>query len=296
MNSERSSFGLALVGRALAGGIASRTISKATSGPSASSASSALGCSSPNQPAIVLRPELQRRRAARMQERRAAGDDLHRVRRDAERGEQRQRVALRVIGVDRAAAGPVAAFAARLGEAAPDRRRGDALVVLAGAEEDLPDLEQRDVGEAAPRIALGRGDEAGNEARPHVGEIGGDRIGERELGLAAAEQFGRRLGDERPRHRFAQAQRGQRALGRAGCASAAASAPAPARLRSSAAAAPAARGRGRRCARSARRCRPCPRCRAASSARSPCRPRARSRAARGSPRLRFAGCRFRAAA
>ena len=151
-----------------------------------------------------------------MQERRAAGDDLHGVGRDAERGEQRQRVALRVIGVDRPAAAPMAAFAARLGEAAPDRRRGDALVVLAGAEEDLPDLEQGGVGEAAPRVALGRGDQAGNKARPHVGKIGGDRIGERQLGLAAAEQFGRRLGDERPCHGFAQAQRRQRALGEPG--------------------------------------------------------------------------------
>ena len=96
------------------------------------------------------------------------------------------------------------------------RRRGDALVVLAVAEEDLADLEQRDVAEAAPRVALGRVGEAGNEARPHVGEIGGDRIGERQGGLAAAEQFGLRLGDERPGDRFAQAERRQRALGRAG--------------------------------------------------------------------------------
>ena len=70
--------------------------------------------------------------------------------------------------------------------------------------------------EAAPRVALRGGDEAGHEARTHVGEIGGDRIGERQRGRAAAEHFGLRLGDERPGHRLAQAERGERALGEAG--------------------------------------------------------------------------------
>ena len=180
MNSERSSFGLALVGRAFGAGIASSMISKATSGPSTSSVSSACGCSSPNQPAIILRAELQRRAAAGMQEGRAAGDDLHRVEIDAERGEQGERVAP-WRRRHRPLPPPLQCRPAplALGQAAPQRRRRDALIVLAVAEEDLADLEQGDILEAAPRIALGRRREAGNEARAHVGEIGRDRIGER---------------------------------------------------------------------------------------------------------------------
>ena len=81
---------------------------------------------------------------------------------------------------------------------------------------DLADFEQADIGKAAIGVLLGRGDEARNEARPHVGQIGCDRIGERKLGLTAAEQFGLRFGDEGPRHRFDQIARGQRALSLAG--------------------------------------------------------------------------------
>ena len=80
-----------------------------------------------------------------MQEGGAAGDDLHRVRRDAERGQQRHRVALGVEDVDAAAAAPMPAFAVRLGPAAPHGGRGDALVVFARPEKNLPDFEQRDV-------------------------------------------------------------------------------------------------------------------------------------------------------
>ena len=69
----------------------------------------------------------------------------------------------------------------------------DELILGLVALEDLADLEQRDIGEAAIGIGLRRGDEARQQARPHVGEIGGDRVGERQLGLSAAEQFGLRL-------------------------------------------------------------------------------------------------------
>ena len=75
---------------------------------------------------------------------------------------------------------PMPSLALALGAAAPQRRRGDALIVLAVAEEDLADLEQRDVLQSAPRVALGGRGEAGDEARPHVREIGRDRIGERQ--------------------------------------------------------------------------------------------------------------------
>ena len=87
----------------------------------------------------------------------------------------------------------MAARALRLGLAAPQSGGGDALIVLAVAEENLADLEQADIALAAPRIAVRRRDKAGNQARAHVGEIGGDRIGERQRRRAAAEQFGLRL-------------------------------------------------------------------------------------------------------
>ncbi len=118
--------------------------------------------------------------------------------------------------VDGAAAGPLAAFRVELRPAAPHRRGGDALVVFARAEKNLPDLEQRDIAEAPAGVALGRGDKPRNEARAHVGEISRDRVGERERGRAAAERFRRHPGDERPGHCFAQGERGQRALGEPG--------------------------------------------------------------------------------
>ena len=55
------------------------------------------------------------------------------------------------------------------------------------SQEDLADFEQRDVGKAAIGIASAPPRRGREQARPHVGEIGGDRIGERERGLAAAE-------------------------------------------------------------------------------------------------------------
>ena len=124
-----------------------------------------------------------------MQERRAAGHDLHRARRDAERGEQRQRVALGVEDVDAAAAAPMPAIAARLGAAAPHAAAAMRWSFSPSPRKIWPTSNSATSLEAAPRIALGRRDEAGNKARAHVGKIGGDRIGERQRGLAAAEQF-----------------------------------------------------------------------------------------------------------
>src|SRR5271166_6768915 len=91
----------------------------------------------------VLRPDLQGRRSAGMQKGGTAGDDLDRVG-DAERREERHRVALGVEGVDAPAAAPVSSLAARLRASPPQPSRGDALVVFARTEEDLPDLEQGD--------------------------------------------------------------------------------------------------------------------------------------------------------
>ncbi len=81
-----------------------------------------------------------------MQEAWASGNDLQGGGRRAERGEQRHRVALGVEDVDRsAAARPMAPCSRGPGLAAPHRCGGDALVVLAVAEEDLADFEQADV-------------------------------------------------------------------------------------------------------------------------------------------------------
>ena len=92
----------------------------------------------------------------------------------------------------------------------------DQLVLRLVAPEHLSDLEQRHIRKAAVGIGLRGGDQAGQQARPHVGQVGSDRIGERELGLSAAEQLGMRLRDERPRHRLDHAARRERALGAAG--------------------------------------------------------------------------------
>ena len=160
-----------------------------------------------------LRAELHARASAGMQERGAAGHDLRRARAHAERGEQRERVAFGVECVDGTAAGPMPAFAVSLRAAAAQRRRRDALVLIAVAEKNLPDLEQRDVLEAPARVALGGGGEAWDQARAHVGKIGRDRVGERERRRAAAEQFRVRLRNERPGDRLAQAERSERSLG-----------------------------------------------------------------------------------
>ena len=85
------------------------------------------------------------------------------------------------------------ADAGRLGERAAHAGGGDELILGPVAAEDLADFEQRHVGEAAVGVLLRAGDQAGQQARPHVGEIGRDRIGERQLRLAAAEQLGLRL-------------------------------------------------------------------------------------------------------
>ena len=108
------------------------------------------------------------------------------------------------------------------------------------------------------RVALGGGDEAGNEARAHVGEVGGDRIGERKRRRAAAEQLRRGFRDERPGHRLAQRKRGERALGEPRALLHQRQHRLRARPRRAGAAGSSARGRRRRCAGSARRRRPSP--------------------------------------
>ena len=146
----------------------------------------------------------------------AARHDLQRLHRRAGRGEHRERIGLGVERVGHGRARPVPADALRRRKAVAHAGGRDELVLGLVAPEDLADLEQRDVRIAAIGVGLRRRDQARQQARPHVGEIGGDRVGERQLGLSAAEQFGMRLGNERPRHGFHHAARRQRALGAAG--------------------------------------------------------------------------------
>ena len=60
------------------------------------------------------------------------------------------------------------------------------LIALIGAR----NFEQRNVAEAAIGIALRRRDQSRQQGRPHVGHVGGDRVGELEFRLAAAEKLG----------------------------------------------------------------------------------------------------------
>ena len=155
-------------------------ISKATIGPSASSASQAPGCNCPNQPTTVFGPNCS---VAERPGCRNAGPPgttctAFAFTPSAERSVIASRLASKTS--TSAAAAPVPAFPVRLGPAAPHRCGRDALVVFARAEKDLPDLEQRDVAQGPAGVALGGGDETRNEARAHVGEVGCDRIGERE--------------------------------------------------------------------------------------------------------------------
>ncbi len=69
----------------------------------------------------------------------------------------------------------------------------DQLIFRPVALEHLADLEQRHIRKAAIGIGLRCGDKTRQQARPHVGQIGGNGIGERECALPAAEQFGRRF-------------------------------------------------------------------------------------------------------
>ena len=129
----------------------------------------------------VLRPDLDRAGTSRMQPACAARHDLQRLHRRAGRGEHRECIGLGVERIGRGRAGPMPPDSLRRCEAAADAGGRDELVLGAIAFEDLADLEQRDIGKAAIAIGLHGRDQAGQQARPHVGEVGGDRIGEHQL-------------------------------------------------------------------------------------------------------------------
>ena len=100
--------------------------------------------------------------------------------------------------------------------AAPHRCRPDGLAFGLVGGEALPDFEQGHVAIAAVCVALGRFHEAGQQARAHVGEVRGDRIGKGQALVAASEQRGFIASNERPRHRLDEAAGREKALGEPG--------------------------------------------------------------------------------
>ncbi len=146
----------------------------------------------------------------------AARHDLQRLHRRAGGCEHRERIGLGVERIRHGRTGPVSSHAFCGRKAVAHAGCCDELVLRSITPEHLSDFEQCDIGVAAIGVGLRGSDEARQQARPHVGQIGGNRVGERECGLSAAEQFGMRLRNERPRHGFHHAACGQRALGAAG--------------------------------------------------------------------------------
>ena len=165
----------------------------------------------------VLRPELQRAAAARMEPAGRAAHKLQAAHRHAKRGQQRHDVRLGVEGVHRGrAARPVTARARGLGPATAHGGGAHALVLRAVAFEDLTDLEQGRVAQTLVRIALHGGDEARQQRGAHVRQVRRDGVGQRQRRRAAAKQGGARLGHEGPGHRFHQSARRQGPSGEAG--------------------------------------------------------------------------------
>ena len=104
----------------------------------------------------------------------------------------------------------------RPGRAAAQARRRDPLVGFTVAEEDLSDFEQRHVAQAPRRIATGRRDEPGQEARPHRREFRRDRVRELQFGRPPAEEPRLLVRYEAPGHGLQETLAGERALGKAG--------------------------------------------------------------------------------
>ena len=142
-----------------------------------------------------------------------ARDDLQAARRHIERRQQRLNIGLHIVEASFCRTRPVAADSARRSKATTQPGSTVALVALARAAKHLSDLEQRDILNAAIRIALRGHDEPRHQARTHIGKIRRDRVGEAQLGLAAAESLRRALRDKRPRHCLDHAAQGQRPLG-----------------------------------------------------------------------------------
>jgi len=120
--------------------------------------------------------------------------DLDIAHRQAASLEHRERVGLGVIDVDRLAAAlgsvrPHAPGAGKRCRAAADAAGDAALAFRPVALIGSRNLEDRHVAEATIGIALGGRQEARQQRGPHVGHVGGDRIGELQRTAAAAEKF-----------------------------------------------------------------------------------------------------------
>ena len=125
---------------------------------------------------------------------RPARHDLQRLRRRAGGGQHGERVGLGVERVDLAGC-PTSAGRRRSAFASARRTPVAAVNWSSGLSPLKICPTSNSATSAKPRSALRlrRRDEARQQARPHVGEVGRDRIGERQLRLAAAEQLGLRL-------------------------------------------------------------------------------------------------------
>src|SRR5262249_54804016 len=220
-NAESSRTGRARVAFAFGSGIFSRITSKATSGPSASSVSSARGCNSPKCPStfcgpiwiVPERPGWNHGGPPGTTWSACAGAPAAASTASASALASKASTSRAgAVGLGGGAA-PRPPGAGALGARAPHAARRGQLVLRTVAAKDLSDLEQRHVGEAAVGVLLRRGDEPGNETRPHVGQVRRNGIGERKLGFPAAAQLGLRPAEEGPGHPFDHAARGERALG-----------------------------------------------------------------------------------
>ncbi len=155
-----------------------------------------------------LGPEAQGAAAAGVIPGRRLRSRLQRVRADAARSERRDGIGLHEIGVGRAARivpalwpGGTGAHAGRHLELPLGR-----VVAILRAH-----FEERAVGEAAIGVSARGGEEIGQERRPHLVELGADRIGEpQHIGTAAEEpRLGR--GQEREGRGFDEPARRERA-------------------------------------------------------------------------------------
>ncbi len=121
------------------------------------------------------------------------GIDLQRLAGRARRDQRSECVGLGVEGIHFSRRRrPVPPDAGGLGQPAAYAGGGGELILRPVAPEDLSDLEQSHVAETAIGVALRGRNQPGDQARPHVGKLGCNRIGERQLRPRPPEQFGLR--------------------------------------------------------------------------------------------------------
>src|SRR4029077_14136088 len=161
----------------------------------------------------ILRANLDGPAASGVEPGRTTRHDLQSLHRGSGRGQYGESVGFYVENIDGSGlVRPVTAASRLLGKAAAQPAGGRELVGRLIAFEDLANFEHCGVGEPAVGIALRCHDQAGNETRPHVGQLGGDRISKRKLRCAATKQLSFSLRYERPGHGFKQSARRKRSL------------------------------------------------------------------------------------